>query len=239
MDQELYTIGYYIVTVDGSRVWVDFYSSSKGGNYDPAISPIPPLGFDVLLREAMGYSLNGEDFMIDQGDSTGGAGFPRRHHGPHPVGIQWRHRDRLPWTANAEGCTHRLGRSPVDRRHHSQRSFHTLGHGRQPEPLPKGGRPLADADEPDESDTFALALSYDPKAVRPSQLVSGKFALAVNDESGAWVNAVDINIGGTKAFKDGPWKAGYALGTYGVHPSTSTVWAVINHDGEFVAKQLS
>ncbi len=32
----------------------------------------------------------------------------------------------------------------------------------------------------------------------------------------------------------GRWHEDYALGTYGVDPSSKTAWAVLNHDGEFV-----
>jgi len=31
----------------------------------------------------------------------------------------------------------------------------------------------------------------------------------------------------------GPWAPGYALGTTGLDPSTKTVWAVINYNGDF------
>jgi len=34
---------------------------------------------------------------------------------------------------------------------------------------------------------------------------------------------------------NGLWKAGCALGTYGVDPSTHTAWAVIDYTGDFAA----
>jgi hypothetical protein len=33
---------------------------------------------------------------------------------------------------------------------------------------------------------------------------------------------------------NGPWQSSYGLGTYGVDASTSTAWAVINYNGDFV-----
>ena len=50
---------------------------------------------------------------------------------------------------------------------------------------------------------------------------------------GQWVNAVDVNDGGTRHFVVGPYKSTYGLGTYGVDPHTHTAWAVIDHGGKF------
>ena len=59
------------------------------------------------------------------------------------------------------------------------------------------------------------------------------------DANGAWVNAVNLNTGGTKKFVAGPWQFGYGLGTYGVDPVSKTAWAVINSNGEFaVARDI-
>ena len=82
-----------------------------------------------------------------------------------------------------------------------------------------------------------LSLSYDATLVRPTQLGTG-FCLAARDGNGNWVNAVDLNEGGSKKLVIGRWKSGYALGTYGVNPSTHTVWAVLNRDGDFVARAV-
>ena len=57
--------------------------------------------------------------------------------------------------------------------------------------------------------------------------------LATLDSRDRWVNAVDLNFGGTKNFIPGPWTAGYPLGSYGFDPKTRTAWAVVNHDSDF------
>jgi hypothetical protein len=57
--------------------------------------------------------------------------------------------------------------------------------------------------------------------------------LATKDEDGDWVNAVDMNFGGTKKFVLGPWKPGYELGTYGIDLKKHIAWAVINYTGDF------
>jgi len=66
-----------------------------------------------------------------------------------------------------------------------------------------------------------------------SQPGTANLRLASKDGNGLWVNAVSANIGGTPSFVAGPWTADYALGTYGVDVSTGTVWAVVNHAGDF------
>ena len=69
--QELFTVGYYIFTVDGPSVTVDFYSSSHGADYgDIDLSATPSFAF--YKRERFGYSLNGQQFVIaNNGSYTG------------------------------------------------------------------------------------------------------------------------------------------------------------------------
>jgi hypothetical protein len=64
-------------------------------------------------------------------------------------------------------------------------------------------------------------------------LGNGGFGIATRNADGSWVNAVDLNAGGTKTFVVGPWEASHGLGTYGVDPGTKTAWAVVNHAGDF------
>ncbi len=69
--QELFTVGYYIVTVDGPRVTVDHYASDNGcggrlgAGVDCDLLATPALTF--VKRESFGYSLNGKEFLIAQG----------------------------------------------------------------------------------------------------------------------------------------------------------------------------
>jgi hypothetical protein len=63
--------------------------------------------------------------------------------------------------------------------------------------------------------------------------------LVTKDKNGHWVNAVDLNFGGSKKFVFGPYKSTYELGTYGVDSKTGTVWAVINYAGDFAAAGFS
>jgi hypothetical protein len=85
------------------------------------------------------------------------------------------------------------------------------------------------------SDTYALAMTYDPSTTLDAQqLANGWFVLAAKS-GGVWVNAVNLNTGGKKNFVLGPWNAKYTLGTYGVDTSKNQVWAVINTTGDFAA----
>ena len=85
----------------------------------------------------------------------------------------------------------------------------------------------------DQTDVYTLSMSYDHHKLFPFQLGQGLLGLATRDQDGDWVNAVDMNFGGTRKFVLGPWKAGYGLGTYGIDLKTHTAWAVINYNADF------
>jgi len=87
---------------------------------------------------------------------------------------------------------------------------------------------MADLDS-QQTDTYTLSLSYDYQR-KPHERLLG---LVTMNEQGQWINAADMNFGGTKKFVLGPYKSGYELGTYGVDPNTHTAWAVINYNGDF------
>lgn len=238
--QELHTIGYYLVTVDGPRVTVDYYSADLTGYVEPAgcsgagcewlISTTPALTF--VKAESFGYSLNGREFLVAP---AGSADFGT-------LGSSYRVvRDAF------EGTTARIvggvnGSTAAD---FDGRSFVKT--------IDTGWTDLADIRLASRvltlwgtgelyrphADTFALSLSYDRTKVMPRHLGNGGFGIAAKDADGRWVNAVDLNAGGAKRFVVGPWKASYGLGTYGVDPSTHTAWAVVDYSGDFaVARDI-
>ena len=237
--QELFSIGYYIFTVDGPRVTVDFYSASHGYDYGDQDLIIPPSAMAFHLRDNFGYSLNGNQFEVARGGAYTGI------------------------VDSCQGTTARIlsgqnGNSETDYLNRSLAKTVNTGWS-EPDPAddaagmiltlwgmadnlslynPNLTGLLPDAPESREADIYTLSLSYNPTKIRPSQLVGGDFALAARDgdNNGSWVNAVDLNSGGARNFKYGPWRAQYGLGTYGVDPRTKTVWAVINHEGNFMAK---
>jgi hypothetical protein len=237
LQQELYTIGYYIVTVDGPRVTVDFYSSTKGSSYGS--SGITSYSGDApfYLRERFGYSLNGEQFEVAQGQpytsviSSFAGTTARILDGTNGnAETDYLKRD-LVKAVNTGWAESSLVSDAASR-------IFTLWGMADNLSLYSGSGLLPSEDESQETDTYTLSLSYDPRKIRASLLMGGDFAIAARDGEDQWVNAVDLNTGGTKTFQRGPWRSGYALGTYGVDPGTKTVWAVLNHEGDFVAKLI-
>jgi hypothetical protein len=219
IQQELFTVGYYIVTVDGPRVTVEHYSSPNGCGGDCDLTETPVLTFSK--RETFGYSLNGQEFLIDQGQSY--------------TSVQ----DAFNGTTakilagtNGSNATDSAGRAL------------TKGVNTGWAPKIAGARRWDDDTFSDiltlwgmadlgseQTDVYTLSMSYDK--MLPIQLGKGLLGLATKDENGDWVNAVDLNFGGAKKFILGPWKPGYGLGTYGIDLKKKTAWAVINYNGDF------
>jgi hypothetical protein len=75
--QELYTVGYYIFTVDGPNVTVDFYSDTHGNWKSDASYPLgagrPDTNITPVLtfakKQTFGYSQNGAEFLVAEGAS--------------------------------------------------------------------------------------------------------------------------------------------------------------------------
>lgn len=233
--QELFAIGYYIVTVDGPRVTVDHYAAPNGCNGDCDLTVTPALSGHFTKRETFGYSLNGKEFTVAQGQSY--------------TAVQDSFRGttaRILDGTNASTGTDYAGRAltkAIDtgwtpREQHR----HGRGHGHH-----DNRRRDADSDTAShiltlwgmadlgssQTDVYTLSLTYDPDKARPEHLGRGLFGLAARDADGTWVNAVEMNAGGSAKFVKGAWKPGYGLGTYGIDPSTKTAWAVVNHQGDF------
>jgi len=236
--QELFTVGYYIFTVDGPRVTVDFYSASHGSDYgDIDMVDAPPFAF--YLRERFGYSLNGEQYLVERGESY--AGIESTYNGTKAKILSGTNgnteTDFLARQLQKTLCTGWADATTAGAASHVFSLWGMVDNlSLYSEALPGL---LPNADESTETDEFALAITYDPKKVRPSDLVSGRFVIISKDDEENWVSAVDLNTGGAKTFVYGPWKATYGLGTYGVDPRTRTVWAVLNHEGDFALKLMN
>jgi hypothetical protein len=238
ISQELYTVGYYIFTVDGPRVTVDYYSDDHGhwlsdGSYpngaglsDTAITPT----FNFVKKSTWGYSLNGREFLVPEGspytmvtDTFQGTTAQILDGVNSSTATDYNLR---PLTKTVD-----TGWTPIERCLGRFRYF-----GLASNVLTLWG--MDDLGSP-QSDAYTLSMSYDGKRVNLIDLLTGDFGIASVGADGKVVNAVDLNVGGSKQFVAGPWKPGYPLGTYGVDRKTRTAWAVINHDGEFaVARAL-
>jgi hypothetical protein len=272
--QEIFTVGYYIFTVDGPRVTVDYYAMPNGcnGDCDQTNDVIPYEGntptYNGLFanpvpftkHETFGYSLNGIEKLVPQGasyvltDNTSKAIANDKTH-KHPRHNGRGHaEDRYVGTvaailSGANGSTGKdfnnraltkavnTGWAPKDHDHLNSDIFTLWG---MADSLATKLDPSAAAPQynyeyvvPNATltDTYVLSMTYKPG--HSEHLGNGGFGIAAKDAHGRWINAVDNNTGGTKTFVKGPWKEGYALGTYGIDAHTKTAWAVINFDGSF------
>jgi autotransporter-associated beta strand protein len=98
---------------------------------------------------------------------------------------------------------------------------------------------------------FLMVLNLDgyiPQDATPATYYLGWWNEAANGGAGAWVNAVEGNIGangslyaaggysiGYQAFlsQNGPWNGTTMLGAYGLDVVNQQVWAVIDHNSDF------
>ncbi len=235
--EELWTIGYYIVTVDGPRLTVEYYAASTGVDYGDIDLVTTPANLVFFKREAWGYSLNGKEFVIAQGDSytavedsfgdTRAAVLAGVNAGTETdlanralvktVNTGWANAD----SADDDAASAILSIWGI------ANSLSLWDENLTGE--------LPGADRTDEADTYVLSMNYDQR--RSQSLGNGRFGIATLDDDGTWVNAVDKNFGGEKTYVQGPWREGYALGTYGVDPATKTAWAVVNHEGDFAVRR--
>ena len=236
--QELFTVGFYIFTVDGPSVTVDFYSASHGGDYGDADLTLTP-DMTFFKRERFGYSLNGKEFVVANNeaysvvqDSFQGTAFKILDgvNADTANDSDYGARDQVKtvktgWKDRPQGCS-----SAVLKLWGLANNLSLFNAALE------GALPAADGDYV--TDTYVASLSYDATSIRPSQLVTGRFCIAARNDDGEWINAVDLNEGGTRKFVLGRWKSTYALGTFGVDPTTKTAWAVLNRDGEFVVRNI-
>ena len=220
--QELFTVGYYIVTVDGPRVTVDYWASPNGcgpgggaADCDETNDVIP---YTFTKHETFGYSLNGKEFLVPQNasytvvsDSFQGStakildGVNGSATADY-VGRPLSHAVDTGWTPRACGTAS---------------AALTLW----------GMSSMVPRLAANETDTYVLSMGYDRENGH-WKFGTGEFGIQARNATGDWVPAASLTAGESK-FVVGPWKRGYELGTYGVDPASKTAWAVVDHQGEF------
>lgn len=253
ISQELFTVGYYIFTVDGPKVTVDYYATPNGCNGDcdetfdviPYYNPADGTGVPFTRHESFGYSLNGKEILVPQGGSyaltddttraiaSGETGYIGTNAAilSGTNGSQGKDYDNRPLTKTVD-----TGWAPRDNDILASDILTLWG---MADSLATN---FSDGTNPNYNykyvvpdttvtDTYVLSMSYDPDL--PEHLGNGGFGIATRDADGNWVNAVDRNTGGTRTFIRGPWKESYGLGSYGVDAKTKTAWAVINYNAGF------
>jgi len=244
LSQEMYTVGYYIYTVDGPRVTVDYYSDDHGNwasdkCYPDGATPRSCTGagtritptFKFVRKETWGYSLNGKEVLVPQGGSyvlsddtskataSGEPGYGRttaKILSGRNISVKKDYNDRqLTKTVDT-------GWAPKDNKLLASDIFTIWG--------------MADLGA-GKTDVYTLSITYHQGP--PKNIGKGSFGIATRDGEGNWVNAVNKNTGGTKKFVKGPWKPSYGLRTYGIDPLSKTAWAVVNFNASFaVAKGI-
>lgn len=219
--QELNTVGYYIYTVDGPKVTVDYYSAVvnptlSAGEY--LISATPNWNTVTFAkRETFGYSLNGKEFLVAQGQSFTSV---LDTHNTTTAAILGGTNN-----SNAKDSTGRAFVKTVDT------GWTDKGTDTISDILSLWG--MADLGAAN-TETFALSMSYDDAAFKV-----GEYGLCYKDRNGNWINAVNGNGGNSMPmFINGPYNPSYPLGAYGVDTAAKTVWAVINHNSDFAVASL-
>lgn len=238
LSQEMYTVGYYIYTVDGPRVTVDYYSDDHGSwasdNCYPdgtsaqsctvAGSHVTPT-FNFVKKETWGYSQNGKEVLVPQGgsyvltdDTSGAVAHGEPGYGRTTARILSGTNGSVKKDYNGRQLTKTVdtGWAPKDDKRLASDIFTLWG--------------MTDLGA-GKSDVYTLSITYHRHLAKG--LRKGGFGIGVRDANGNWVNAVDNNAGGTKKFVRGPWKPSYRLGTYGVDPRKGTAWAVVNYNASF------
>ena len=218
--QEMFTVGYYIYTVDGSRVTVEYFSDIHGGWKSDASYPngtglpdtnITPV-FTFAKKQTWGYSTNGAEFVV-----SAGAAYPSAS-----------------YAYAGTTATIVAGTNTSTAKDYTNRSFtHAVNTGWSPATAATASAIFSLWGTADigaaAGDTVVLAMTYDPSLVTAAQIASGHFGVATLNASSAWVNAA----GSTATFVAGPVNAAAPVGTYGVDTATNTAWAVVNHDSDF------
>lgn len=238
--QELDNVGYYLFTVDGPRVTVDYYSAAISADYgtptgveDKLLNTPAPLVF--YRRETFGYSLNGREFIVPQGGTY------------TVVADSFRETSaRILSGTNGNTAKDASGRAlvktvntgwarPQARETHLASYVLTLWGTADNLSLYDETLTgvIPNADRPATGDTYAIAMTYEKEWASGIKVANGHFGIGNRDARGNWANAVNRNTGGHKQFVAGPYNASYGLGTYGIDTATRTAWAVVNYDGDF------
>ena len=221
--QDLYRIGYYIFTVDGAKVTVDYYASDDTFPSGGSPNPTPTLHFQK--RDTFGYSLNGKSFLVPQGQAytnvqdsiASGGGFTG-------TAVQILAGTNLSTTV--DGSARHLTREITT-------GWATNAPGSASDVLTLWGLTGLATNR---TDAYVLSVSYNPAVVSDALAASGAFCLAAKTAAGAFTNAVTLNAGSPHQFVPGAYDNCLSLGCFGVDTNAHTVWAVIDYQGEFSAQ---
>ncbi|HET6513531.1 MAG TPA: metallophosphoesterase [Thermodesulfovibrionales bacterium] len=237
VEQDLARVGYYIFTVDGPRVTIDYYADNHGNwqsdsnypygandltNYPKQITPT----FTFVKRSTTGYSLNGIEKLVAEGGSYAMTDDTTKAT-TMENGFLGTSMSILSGTNNSSAKTnYNKALTKAVNTGWAAKTTDTIS-----DVLYLWGMTDLGAAS---TDKFALSMTYDPSVVVTADTINQGHivTLSTKDGTGNWVDAVNQNVGTSrKRFILGPWNSAYPLGTYGVDPATHTAWVVINTTG--------
>jgi len=212
--QELYKVGYYLVTIEGNNATIEYWAADVNGS-SGTVATIPALNF--TLRETYGYSLVGQQFQILPGSSF------TTVKDTSPNGTI----AKILAGTNLSITTDLSSRSLV---RVVNTGWGTVS-GLASDVLYLWG--LQSALSSEQCETYVLQMSFTASSLSSLKVSSGNAGIATLDDSGNWTNAVSNNYGGVTKYVQGAWSSSYALGTYGVDTTNNVAWAVVNYGGKF------
>ena len=221
--------GYYIYTVDGPIVTCDYYADATG-NWVAASRPNRwPAGaaneadlatpdFNYVLKETFRFSLNGQAFMIEQGDSysavTDTYGGTTVTLGGTNASTTVECATCADPTSNTMPITKRITTAWKARQAGVNSSILLLAG------LKESGAARAEK--------YILSMSN-------SAVVSTGSRIVAKDSSGNWVDAGTLTQTGQR-YVAGPASISYDAGTYGQDTAANTAWVVLDYEGTFAIK---
>ena len=203
ISEDLYQVGYYIYTVDGPRLTVDYYSVPANTTSTFAATPVLTGNWQKALT--IGYSLNGQEFLVAQG-------------GSYTTVADNTTKAVANATAYGESASSYVGTTlqilngtngSVLKTHDGRKLTKAIDTGWAPangtisDIVTLWG--LTDL-AASQTDTIVVSVGFNTSSVSLTDLQHGKYCLGTRDlKSGTWINAVDDNIvGGAKQFVFGP-----------------------------------
>jgi hypothetical protein len=226
--QQLNSVGYYTYTVDGPRVTVNYYAAPASAldSTGTAITSGGNPTYNFTLQQTFGYSLNGKEVLVPQGGSYKSltdntnlaiANGETGYFGTTASILDGVNGSTLK-TSNNIALTKAVdtGWAPGS------------GTGLASDVLTLWGMTDIAATS---TDKYTLSMSY-------KGLPGGLAAELASWNGAKWVNAADLNVGGSEHFVLGAYNpaADFNLGWYGYDPSTDTAWAVVNNAGDFAVQ---
>ncbi len=244
VSQEMNNLGYYVYTIDGPRVTVDYYADADNGFLSDADYPYdgsnitPDLNF--VKKESWGYSLNGKKFLVAQGEHYNVV--RDRYWGTRAriiAGINESEISDASTIIDDNGTPENPDDDSVVPAPRPLTKVVSTGWTSQ---VFKGHELYSDIFSlwgmaelgTDQTDLYVLSMRHD----FPRDMLGGKAGISALNAQGEWVNAVTLNIGEDNNPRPNPVFGPYnpskhVLGDWGVDPKTKSAWAVLDYNADF------